>query len=247
MNMGESNLGLFDVLGFLGCCLHEGLVVEQFESVHFLSVFEVLLVLHLRQQHFFVLLVNALQVFLLVFFVLDEGTGVLLPHLSLLFVDFLLLLLLAVFLVDLPRQVLSHLLLLFLSDAVTAFFLFSFLAELVFDVFHHLFVFGPDLFFLVLDDRVGEGSHHCLDLLFSLLLLLFPLALELVLEARVFFLSLDVLNEDGCTSMRYLSAYSFKRRWLSSFSTMTCWNLCSSLSFLSFISFSSIEIYSLIF
>lgn len=194
MNMGESNLGLFDVLGFLSCCLHEGLVVEQFESVHFLSVFKVLLVLHLCQQHFFVLLVDSLQVFLFLFFVVDEGTCVLLPHLCLFFVDFLFFLFLAVFLVDLPRQVFPHLLFLFFGDAAAAFFLFFFLAELVFDVFHHLFIFGSDLFLLVLDDRVGEGGHHCLDLLFSLLLLLFPLALKLVLKASVFFLGLDVLS-----------------------------------------------------
>lgn len=73
INQNESNLGLFNVLSFVSSLLHQGLVIQQLQSVHLFTVLLVLLILHLGHQHILVLLVHVLQVFLFVLLVLEES------------------------------------------------------------------------------------------------------------------------------------------------------------------------------
>lgn len=112
----------------------------------------ILLVLHLSQQDLLVLLVDIFQVLLLLFLVLEEHFGVLLPDDRLLFVDLLLVNFLLLLFLDLSSQILSHLPFLLLGHSLSPFLFLSFLFQLIFNVFHHLFVLSSNLLLLVLDD-----------------------------------------------------------------------------------------------
>ena len=141
------------------------------------------------------LLVDILQILILLLLVVVEGLGVLFPDHCLFLINFLLFDLFLSLLLNLPAQVFPHLLLLDFRGSFFPFLLFLFLSELIFNMPHHLVIFRLDLFLLILDDRVREGSHHRLDLLLSLSLFFVSLPLQLVLQSAVLFLSFDVLNK----------------------------------------------------
>jgi hypothetical protein len=63
---------LLYILVLLSCLLHQGFIVEQFESVHFLSILFGLLLCHLCEQDVLVLLVDVADVVSLLLFVLFE-------------------------------------------------------------------------------------------------------------------------------------------------------------------------------
>jgi hypothetical protein len=148
----KSDFGFPDVLGLVCCGLHERLIIEQFQRVHLLPVFVVLLVLHLRYQHFLVFLVHPLQVLFFLFLVLYEGIGVFFPDVCLFLIDLLLVDFLLPFLFDLSCEVVPHLPFFVFLGASFAFLFFLLFLELVFDVAHHLVVFCAYLFLLVFDD-----------------------------------------------------------------------------------------------
>lgn len=169
-----SNLSLFYLPILTRCCLHQGLVIQELKSVHFLFVFLLLLLFHLFLEDAFMLLVNVLKVLSLAFLVLEKVLGVFFPDFGLLFVNFLLLEFLLFLFLDLSGQVVSHLFFLFLllESPSLLFFLFSF--ELIVDMLQHFLVFETDLLLLVLDDGIGEGRHNLLNFFLSLAFFLLP-------------------------------------------------------------------------
>ena len=152
----ESNFSFLDVLRLICCCFHQSLIIEQLQGVHFLSVFELLLVFHLSQEDLLMFFVYALQVILLLLLVLEKGTSIFFPYICLFGINFFLLDLFLFFLVHLSSKIISHLCFLFLSYSLTSFLFLLFLSELVFNMSHHFFIFGSDLFFLVFDNRIGK-------------------------------------------------------------------------------------------
>lgn len=176
------------------CCLHQGLVVEELEGIHLLSVLFILLFFHLVLQNIFMLPVNALQIILLLLLILVEVVSVFLPYLSLLVVDFLLCNLFLFFFIHLLRQVFSHLLLLVFLFSLSSIVVFLLLLKLRLDVLHHFLIFKLDLFLLILDDGISKRCHNVFDFVFSFFLFLIPFLFKFVLKSGIFLLHLYVLN-----------------------------------------------------
>lgn len=147
----ESNFSLFNIFRLISCCFHQSLIIKQFESIHFLSVFELLFVFHLGQQNFLMFMVNPLQVFLFLLLVIEKGICILFPDISLFGIDFLLLKLFLFFLIYLPCKISSHLCFLIFGYLFTPFLLLLFFSQLIFNMFHHFLILSSDLFFLILD------------------------------------------------------------------------------------------------
>jgi len=177
--------------------------------------------------------VNSLQILLFLLFVIKECAGIFFPDFSLLSINFFFIDLFLLFLIDLSCKILSHLGFLLLSDSFASLLFLFFFSKLIFNVSHHFLILSPDLFFLVFDNWISERSHDCFDLLLTFFFLFLSLLLELILKSCVLFLCLDILNMFKFTSILYLYSYYLNLFWFSSFSTITCWNLCLSLYFLS--------------
>ena len=179
------------------------------------------------------LFIDSFQIVLLLLFVIEKGTGILFPDLCLLTINFLLLNLFLSFLFYLSSQIVSHLGFLLFSNLFASFLLLFLLSQLVFNVSHHLLILCSDLLLLVFDYRICERSHNSLDLFFTFFFLFLSLSFKLILEPSIFLLRFDILNRSNDTSVLYLYASYLNLLWFSSFSTITYWNLCLYLYFLS--------------
>ena len=84
----KSYFSFLHLVVLVSCCLHQCLVVEEFQGVHFLSVLLVFFLLHLPPQHILMLLVDVLQVQLLLRFIHFEVSSVFLQDISLFVIDF---------------------------------------------------------------------------------------------------------------------------------------------------------------
>jgi len=157
--------------------------------------------------------VNTLQVLLFLLLVLEKGTSIFFPYICLFWINFFLLNLFLSFFVYLSRKIVSHLGFLFLSYFLTSFFFLLFFSKLIFNMPHHFFIFSSDLFFLVLDNRIGKWSHNWFNLFFTFSFFFFSFFLKLILESSVLLLSFDILNKYKCTSILYLSASYLSLRW----------------------------------
>jgi hypothetical protein len=157
--------------------------------------------------------VNILQIILFLFLVLEKGASIFFPHISLFGINFFLLNLFLFFLIYLSSKIISHLCFLFLSYSLTSFLFLLFLSELVFNMSHHFLIFSSDLFFLILDNRIGKRGHYCFNLLFTLSFFFFSFFLEFILESSILLLSFDILDKYECTSILYLSASCLSLCW----------------------------------
>lgn len=188
-----SNLCFFNVLILSRSFFHKSLVVKKFQSVHFLSVFLILLVFHLFFQNAFMLLVNIFQVISFIFFIIEKVLSIFLPNLSLFLINFFLFSFFEFFIFYLSCKIFSHLFFLFiLFSGFTLFVLFLFL-KLIFNMPEHFLIFKSNLFFLILDNWISKRSHNLLNFLFSFSLLMLSFLFKFILKTSVFLLHFDIL------------------------------------------------------
>lgn len=150
--MKQSDFSLLYIVCLVSCCFHQGLIVEQLQSVHLLLVLFIFLIFHLSQKNFLMFFMNGFEVFLFLLFIFEKISSVFFPNFCLFLVNLFFIKLFQSFFLNLFCQIFSHLpFLFFLSESFSFFFLFFFF-ELVVDMLHHFFVFSSDLLFLIFDD-----------------------------------------------------------------------------------------------